>query len=89
VIVSAELVHVFNILVTSGRGWMTNAEVGRRLPTVAPRTVRAHTRRLARASVLEWVEAFPEYGYRVADPMPVDAAAVVAKIRAAAEVISR
>ena len=50
----------------SSKGWMSNADIGRKTTDVAPRTVRAHVKKLAGLGLIDTLEVFPRHMYRVA-----------------------
>lgn len=86
--ITRHLIRVLDVLAQSGNRWVTNAELCQRLSDIAPRTIRTHTQRLTQAGCLDRVEVFPEYGFRLADPMAPEAAALVERIRTASQMLA-
>ena len=65
--ISAHQAKVFATLKAADAEWLTNQEIGLRRKDVQPRTISLHTARLAKLGLLEQVEPFPGYKYRVSD----------------------
>jgi len=65
--ISAHQAKVFATLKAADAEWLTNQEIGLRRKDVQPRTISLHTARLAKLGLLEQVELFPGYKYRVSD----------------------
>ena len=65
--ISVYQVKIFAVLKSATQCWLSNREIGTQLKGVRPRTVSAHTARLVKLGLLEQIELFPEYRYRVSD----------------------
>jgi len=64
--VSIHEVLVYLVLKAAGTRWMSNDEIAAATPSVAKRTVRTHTMRLAHLGILERAYVFPGHRYRMA-----------------------
>lgn len=78
------------LAIKSEAGWLTNAEIGKKVPDIAPRTVRAHTLKLTQLGVLDQAEVFPANRYRLAQAKKENAYAIAhhtLRLKQAAEVM--
>jgi hypothetical protein len=67
--------------------WLTNDEVAARVtPSVRPRTVRLHTKRLADAGILDQAPLFPAHRYRLTEHVPQRGTSYLTRLHGAAEV---
>lgn len=64
--VSRHEVEVYRVLVESRDSWLSSREVAEKAQ-VSARTARSHALKLVRLGILEQVDAFPGYRYRLTD----------------------
>jgi predicted ArsR family transcriptional regulator len=62
--VSLHEVKIYCLLRSQPGRWLTNQEIGAALTGVAPRTVRAHTKRLVTLGLVNQAEVFPAHRYQ-------------------------
>lgn len=82
--ISPQEIAVFRALLSSDERWLTAREVSARAEGVSDRTVRAILTRY-RHGLVEWVEVFPEFRYRLTTAVDnPEVAEYVARLRQAA-----
>jgi hypothetical protein len=82
--ISVQEVEIHAVFRREPEKWLTNAEVRKAIKSVAPRTVAEHTRRHCERGILDKVETFPSFRYRLA--RKPDGAAYRRKVEEAAAV---
>ena len=85
--VSKQEVLVYLAFKANSDRWMTNEEVASLVPGLAVRTVRAHTRRFTNLGILERVVLSPAHKFRFIWRRNGTAAAHVAHLERAAEIL--
>jgi hypothetical protein len=65
--ISPHEIKVYLALKSNSGKWLTNAEISNEVTDIAPRTVRAHTLRLAKLGILDQAEVFPANRYRFSE----------------------
>jgi DNA-binding transcriptional ArsR family regulator len=65
--ISVHLLEVFEALQSAAPQWLTAREIGELTPKVAPRTVRAHIRRLVRLNLVDQAEGLRVIRYRFSE----------------------
>lgn len=77
-------VEVFRVLMSEPARWWTHIEIGEAADAVSDRTVRLHTKRLVDAGLIEVIEVFPGYRYRIAQDGRKRNSAYLTRLRRAA-----
>lgn len=85
--ISRQEVEVYRVLSANRGRWLSNAQLTEYTQGVAPRTVRAVTRKLAQAGVVDLAPVHGGYCYRFAAATPQAASAYLARLHQAAEVL--
>ena len=83
--VTAHLVRVWQALQATKGKWQTSAEVAKSA-SVAPRTARAHLRRLVRLGLADEAEAFPAPRFKASGQAAKHNKAMLQKLKAAEEI---